>query len=386
MPIKIDIGCLSEAKMKDYRGMYIQQIRKEKDISMEALSHGICSISYLSKIENNEVNASDEIINLLLKKLNIEIIENESLKEVGNLLTSFFELLFEYDLKIYDVVDKLTFYDGKLFGSPIYLDYELFKMYAKEVCGTVFDSYLDLSDYISFMNKKQKDLYSIYMTWTQQNSELKIDKNIQLFLLKGQAGNELKNRNNFKSYDLLKEAYNIAIEKCNLISVCDILMDMAWTSFPDLCKVEECYSKILDIVKQHLQTKVKKQYEAMIYYNYSVFLLMDKNYIEAEKKFKLGYKRIKCMDKGMKQRFLERYIVCEKKLNKDTKFLLDELNIVPNYLLDEINLYHNLKSELKERKNDIFIHYLFKEICIETNHWKEAYEQECYFSQKKYIE
>ena len=42
--------------MNDYRGLLIKKQRKELDISLEALSHGVCSPSYLSKIENNRLN------------------------------------------------------------------------------------------------------------------------------------------------------------------------------------------------------------------------------------------------------------------------------------------------------------------------------------------
>lgn len=369
--------------MKDYRGMYIQQMRKEKEYSLEALSHGICSVSYLSKIENGEVCASDEILNLLLKKLNVKIIEDTNLEDVKQQLNSFFELLFEYDVRIYDVVYQLKAYDGKLLGSSLFIDYELFKMYAKEACETEFKSSVNLGDYIQFMDDKQKGLYAIYQTWSSQDGIARINKNIELFLLKGQAGKELKRKNVFKSYDLLKSAYTIALEKCNLICVCDILLAMAWTGFPDISKIEECYSQVLDIANKYFKSKVKNQYETLIYYNHSLFLLMNKNYVEAEKKFKLGYKKLKYMDEEMKRRFIERYAFCEMKLGKDTKFLLED---IPQYLKDEDNIYNHLKTELKKRDNDIFIHYLFKEACVKTSHWKEAYEQECYFSQKRYIE
>ena len=55
--------------MNDYRGLLIKKQRKELDISLEALSHGVCSPSYLSKIENNILVANDDIYNLLFKKL-----------------------------------------------------------------------------------------------------------------------------------------------------------------------------------------------------------------------------------------------------------------------------------------------------------------------------
>lgn len=368
--------------MKDYRGMYIQQIRKEKGYSMEALSHGICSVSYLSKIENNEVSASEEIITLLLKKLDIKIVEDTKIEKIKGLLSLFFKRLFEYDVKIFDTIDELIGYDHTLFGSSVYIDYELFKRYASEICDANFNAEIDLSNYVQFMDEKQKGLYSIYLTWTQQGSKWKLDQNIQLFLLKGQAGNELKNHNLFKSYDLLRDAYMIALEKCNLVCVCDVLLDIAWTSFSDLQKVEECYFKILNISKKHFKTEIKNKYESMVYYNYSVLLLMNEKYVEAEKIFKLGFKKVKYMEDTMKQRFLERYCFCEMKLNKNVDFI-DE---IPSYLMNKNHLYENLKAELKKREDDIFIHYLFKEACVSTNHWKEAYEQECYFSQKMYLE
>lgn len=53
--------------MNDYRGLLIKKQRKELDISLEALSHGVCSPSYLSKIENNILVANDDIYNLLFK-------------------------------------------------------------------------------------------------------------------------------------------------------------------------------------------------------------------------------------------------------------------------------------------------------------------------------
>ena len=37
--------------MNDYRGLLIKKQRKALDISLEALSHGVCSPSYLSKLK-----------------------------------------------------------------------------------------------------------------------------------------------------------------------------------------------------------------------------------------------------------------------------------------------------------------------------------------------
>ena len=71
--------------MNDYRGLLIKKQRKELDISLEALSHGVCSPSYLSKIENNILVANDDIYNLLFKKLGIstmDTIKEEKIKQM----------------------------------------------------------------------------------------------------------------------------------------------------------------------------------------------------------------------------------------------------------------------------------------------------------------
>ncbi|MFC7062477.1 helix-turn-helix transcriptional regulator [Halobacillus seohaensis] len=55
------------------KGQLIKQHRKFKNLTLEDLSSGICSVSYLSKIEHNTINASDEIYRLLGKRLNIRL-------------------------------------------------------------------------------------------------------------------------------------------------------------------------------------------------------------------------------------------------------------------------------------------------------------------------
>lgn len=54
-------------------GQIIYNIRKERGMTQEQLAEGICSISYLSKIENDQSNSSDEIVELLLEKLGLNI-------------------------------------------------------------------------------------------------------------------------------------------------------------------------------------------------------------------------------------------------------------------------------------------------------------------------
>jgi len=55
------------------KGSLIKQHRKFNNMTLEDLATGICSVSYLSKIEHNTINASEEIYRLLGERLNIKL-------------------------------------------------------------------------------------------------------------------------------------------------------------------------------------------------------------------------------------------------------------------------------------------------------------------------
>lgn len=62
-----------ETKYKIDLGKFIAIKRIELNITQEDLSNGICSIPYLSKIENNKLKASPEIIGLICERLGIDL-------------------------------------------------------------------------------------------------------------------------------------------------------------------------------------------------------------------------------------------------------------------------------------------------------------------------
>lgn len=55
------------------KGSLIKQHRKFKNMTLEELATGICSVSYLSKIEHDTINASDQIYRLLGERLKIKL-------------------------------------------------------------------------------------------------------------------------------------------------------------------------------------------------------------------------------------------------------------------------------------------------------------------------
>lgn len=100
--------------MNDYRGLLIKKQRKALDISLEALSHGVCSPSYLSKIENNILVANDDIYNLLFKKLGISTMDTIKEEKIKQMLDLFFKYYMSSDSKIFKVMDELLEYKDEV--------------------------------------------------------------------------------------------------------------------------------------------------------------------------------------------------------------------------------------------------------------------------------
>ncbi|WP_313894654.1 helix-turn-helix domain-containing protein [Psychrobacillus sp.] len=72
-------------------GFIIKQERLNQNIKQTVLAKGICSTSYLSKIENNSTVPSEEVKNLLLNRLNLEI-RKVSNEEENKFLDALYEL------------------------------------------------------------------------------------------------------------------------------------------------------------------------------------------------------------------------------------------------------------------------------------------------------
>lgn len=100
--------------MNDYRGLLIKKQRKELDISLEALSHGVCSPSYLSKIENNILVANDDIYNLLFKKLGISTMDTIKEEKIKQMLDLFFKYYMSSDSKVFKIINELLEYKDEV--------------------------------------------------------------------------------------------------------------------------------------------------------------------------------------------------------------------------------------------------------------------------------
>ncbi len=87
---------IRNAKM-NYQGYLISRERLRNNWSQEGLCKGICTVSYLSKIESGKAIASEQILHLLLERLGLQY-DSALEAEAENIVTEGYNLLFAFRL------------------------------------------------------------------------------------------------------------------------------------------------------------------------------------------------------------------------------------------------------------------------------------------------
>ena len=80
-------------------GMRIRKERIKRNWSQSGLCYGICAVSYLSKIEQGKMEVSEEILKLLLKRLDLPWIDDKETEALENFVESQYEFLFTHPIE-----------------------------------------------------------------------------------------------------------------------------------------------------------------------------------------------------------------------------------------------------------------------------------------------
>lgn len=115
----------------DFLSGWIKYNRLCSGISQEALSFGICSKSHLSYFENGKKKLRSEIIELLLKKLEIkEIIQIDS---IGLIRKKFNNMALAIEYSNYDeatnLFEEISKFEPMMILSPYNIEYKIYKMF-----------------------------------------------------------------------------------------------------------------------------------------------------------------------------------------------------------------------------------------------------------------
>ena len=134
-----------------FAGTLIRMGRLEKNWSQETLAQGICSVSYLSKIEQGKAEPNESLYGFLFKKLGLSWTENASLNALRDDL---YEGIFSWDAKytrsLYEQLEKI--WPEEVIG-PCYVDFMVIRAYCKK------QPELIQKEFVPLLNKRQSALY-----------------------------------------------------------------------------------------------------------------------------------------------------------------------------------------------------------------------------------
>lgn len=102
-------------------GALIRRERLARDWSLKGLSHGICAVSYLSKIERGEADSSPEVVDALLERLGLAWHDDAAfLARAHDLLDRGYDAVLSYDEAAYPALcEELSELAASLETSPL---------------------------------------------------------------------------------------------------------------------------------------------------------------------------------------------------------------------------------------------------------------------------
>lgn len=103
---------------KEFYSYFLKRKRKEKGLKLEDVASGICSISYLSRVENNQIVPDESSLSLLFERLDLNYNEVKTKRE-----KNIFEEILKKDLLAVEE-DKIE-YINRVIGSNAYTTIEL---------------------------------------------------------------------------------------------------------------------------------------------------------------------------------------------------------------------------------------------------------------------
>ena len=142
-------------------GLLIRQRRLKNNWSQEGLSKGICSVSYLSKIEQGKADASGEVMKLLLERLGLKWYDDENtVRRAKELSSKLYDAIFSMLPKSHTrkLLDELTDKWEVYSCCPYFIELSLERANLEDS----FEPDLPQGSH-EYFNKRQKELYYAFL-------------------------------------------------------------------------------------------------------------------------------------------------------------------------------------------------------------------------------
>lgn len=386
-----------DTNKKDYNdiGAYLKKKRKELNVTQDIISNGICSISYLSKIENNQIIPKEFYVRELMDKLDVE--ENQYEKNLNEkyylsqLVRGFFylddALVTEVYENIRNIEHNLTFNLCKL-AYNVYFSYDdnnQYVMMLENLVANMTDHELKL--YLLFASLYYISIEKFKTALEVLNLGIKIGISSELlsalyseytFLVNQRLQNKNSSLEEYEHAQLIYARYHNVKRGMNL---------SLWRSY---YLVFENPSKSLSIIK-----KIKKSFlddeSKEFYYMIKAMILFEKRKYQESV---LNLNNIGQDSVFYYQKTILLYEICL--IDKDTEMVEKVKRILEDYKPNKFQLrykvyYHYLlntrQEDLKEYLRDIAIPFSIKiddyyglekytnkmiEICSKNSRYKEA--------------
>lgn len=218
-------------------GQQIKYVRTIKKINQNELAKGICSISYLSKIENGVIYPSEEIKNLLIKKLGIE--DSTLNNEFGEReIQGFYNFLLNKDIQNAEKVYKELL--NKDFSEALNLRFEVISIFyfverkqfkeLPQLIQSIFSKEAQLPSELRYFFYKALGYY-YYHTQKAEKSLYFFEKSVSLVTM--------FTLNNLEIADLYY-AYSLAAARLKKTAICLKYCQSALEIYQELYLLKRC--------------------------------------------------------------------------------------------------------------------------------------------------
>ncbi|CAM3587451.1 helix-turn-helix transcriptional regulator [Erysipelothrix urinaevulpis] len=286
----------------------LQSERKRQKLTQEYLSKGICSVSYLSKIESGLTDASEEIITLLFEALGISYIhENEETIQFKQSFSKLEELFIEFEKEEFDqLFSELLEKAPKLLYSPCTIEAQILIAYRNKDIETLESIRTTKHKLLSFL---QCELYEETL---QFEDLIKLAEATLILDNSGTTAYYLMNAHFFLGnyHDCInfsKIAYSSYSMNGNAFGMFQAILIMAG-SHSNINQLEQA----LDYYRVSERLGKQLQIDNYVYFsNYNIgatYLMMD-NYDQALRHFKLAEKHVGCDEFRLYTKMILAYVM-----------------------------------------------------------------------------
>lgn len=358
-------------------GSIIKYHRRLNSITQADLSRGICSISHLSKIENNSKEVDDQTIDLLLQRLNLNLKEiQESYISLKKLLDQFMQAMVYYDRNQASLL-KEELEENETLISCTELIY-IYHIY-------IYKYYLFISD-IEKAQEEKNFLQQFHQVFSQHERDLFQYMDALLYLYKGEHLTALEILLNFevdhtlpislqgelyyqislnysyiensgKCVSYAQKAFQEYIKSCNYIRIIHTQL---------LLSIHSTELKLYSDAKQHFEHMLRNtpligesHLIPVIHHNYAILHTHMNNYDEALEHYDISLKKAHSSDQYYIT--LSNYTEVLLKLNRREEALNLIKEIITNTKNKNLLKYHLIfkyHQLLLQDKEDRAIEYL----------------------------